>query len=100
LVAERPVANISCIYAGENKFIIHVYKNDMHTEKRGDRNNYGNDCHRDSPSLSDIIRLYLFMMTISFAQLKRDCPMYFFEIFLLQVNMAQLNFIYWCNVQD
>jgi hypothetical protein len=45
-VAERPVANISCIYSGENKFMIHVYKNDMHTEKRGERNNYGNDCHR------------------------------------------------------
>jgi hypothetical protein len=40
LVAERPVANISCIYSGENKFMIHVYKNDMHTEKRGERNNY------------------------------------------------------------
>ena len=54
LVAERPVANISCIYAGENKFIIHVYKNDIHTEKRGDRNNYGNDCHRENMESSAV----------------------------------------------
>jgi hypothetical protein len=54
LVAERPVANISCIYSGENKFIIHVYKNDIHIEKRGERNNYGNDCHRENMESSAV----------------------------------------------
>jgi hypothetical protein len=48
------VVNISCIYAGENKFIIHIYKNDIHTEKRGDRNSYGNDCHRENMESSAV----------------------------------------------